>query len=593
MKSFAKRSIGWSLRRVRRIIVRNKHLKSGAQKVRDVLLPGYGIVNIYDHSRYAPSIAEYLSQLEEQKNFKKQPLISIVMPTYNTPLNYLEECIESVLVQSYPNWELCIADDASSDKRVVELIHKYTKKDKRIKLVARKKNGHISEATNSAIDIAEGDFIALLDHDDILWPNALFEIVKTINNREDVDFIYSDEDKIDETGQIHSYPFFKPDWSPEFLESCNYITHFSCIRTELVRTVGGFRKGYEGAQDWDLFLRISEKTNRIIHIRKLLYSWRMHEASTAADTGAKPYVYEAQRKLLNDHVKRVGLKGQVKKAIITQHSRVEYSPEGQPLVSVVVSGGTKNQVEKNLRSLSRNTSYPNVEFIVSDPNGNQAKRILGKRSKIICMPNDPGCSQAKMCNVAAQSASGAFLIFIDGSTTVNSASWLELMLGDLDRGGVGAVGGRTLNKSKETFMRAGVGLGIYGSYASLLEGMPVEDVHYMRGLYGQSRRNIAAVDSGCFGISRKNFEAIGGFAENLGEMFIVDACLQLLRMDLRNIYNPVIESVDLRNRTAGAIDADRDEDALDLFKEKWASYINDDPYLNPAFSRTNAQLDIK
>lgn len=591
MKSLIKKFIKKGLITTKGVVAKNKTAKKIAIMGRNILLPGYGVINIYDYSRFAPTIAQYQKQLEEQKKFKKRPLISIVMPTYNTPLSYLEECIESVLIQSYPDWELCIADDASPNKEVVKLIRSYAAKDKRIKLVARKTNGHISEATNSAIKIAKGEFIALLDHDDVLWPNALFEVVKVINKQPDVDFIYSDEDKIDETGLIHSYPFFKPDWSPEFLESCNYITHFSCLRTELVRSVGGFRKGYEGAQDWDLFLRVSEKTDKIAHISKLLYSWRIHEDSTASETDAKPYVYEAQRKLLKDHIERSAIKASVKKAAIVQHSNIEYAVDGQPKVSVIVSGGSEAQLKKCLRSLKKNTTYPQIEFIVHTSNNKLPKQVFGKKDQYIVVKDAKNMADAY--NKAAEVASGAFLIFIDGGNTIQTRNWVEMLIGDAQRQGVGAVGGKTISRDKDKILRAGIGVGIYGTYAPLLEWMPREDVHYMRGLYGQSRRNVSAVDSGCLAIGKQQFLDMGGFNTNMGDMFIVDACLKLLNKGFRNIYNPYVETVDPRNITAGDTDQKHTPQTLDLFKATWSAYIDYDPYFNRHFTRTNAQLEVK
>lgn len=592
IKSHIKKTVKSGIRLTRRVVVASPHLKKLANVTRDIFLPGYGVVNIYDHSRFTPTIAEYLDQLKLHDDFKYKPLISVVMPTYNTPLNYLKECIESVLIQSYPNWELCVADDASSDGEVVKLIKDYMKKDKRIKLVVRPTNGHISEATNSAIEIARGEFIGLLDHDDILWPNALFEVVKVINDDQKVDLVYSDEDKIDKTGKIHSYPFFKPDWSPEFLESCNYITHFSCIRTDLVRRIGGFRKGYEGAQDWDLFMRIVEVTNRIVHIPKLLYSWRVHEASTASDTNAKPYVFDAQKRLLNDHIDRMGLDGTIKPAPIVQHSIIEYHPTTALTTSIIVAGGTPRQLEKCVQSIRRTTLYKNVELIVVADHQKRIRRIVGDSLKLTTVTKTSNNMSAAY-NRSAKQASGDFLIFIDGSMKISTQSWLEVMLGDLQRDGVGVVGGKTLTSIGDRFMRAGVGIGIYGSYASLLEGMPVGDVHYMRGLYGQSRRNVSAVDSGCTGVSSDDFKAIGGFSEDLEEAFVVDACLQLRDKGKRHIYNPAIEIIDQKDRTAGAIDVDRSEAVINIFKKKWKKYIDNDPYLNPAFTRTNAQLEVR
>ena len=250
-----------------------------AQKIkRQDILEDY---NAFMNTQYLKWIRKNYPTKEEiakqrYTRFKYSPKISIILPVYNTPIKFLEECVQSVLAQSYDNLELCISDDASTEESVKEAVLKYAKKDKRIKYIFRETKGHISEASNSALELATGEYIALLDHDDILWPNALHEIVRVINENSNVNFIYSDEDKIEEDGKFHTEPFFKPNFSPHYLRSVNYITHFTVIRRALVKKVGGFRKDFDGAQDWDLFLRVTRqiKKETIFHIHKILYSWR-------------------------------------------------------------------------------------------------------------------------------------------------------------------------------------------------------------------------------------------------------------------------------------------------------------------------------
>ncbi|HSW66039.1 MAG TPA: glycosyltransferase [Bacillota bacterium] len=595
IKSLTKRAIKKGLLVTKKVLSRSKTARRVGRGVRNVLFPGGAALNIYDVSKYMPTIAEYQKQLSTWEHLKYKPLISVVIPTYNTPVRFLEECIDSVLLQSYPNWELCIADDASPNKDVVQTIKRYAAKDKRIKLVQRPKNGHISAATNSAIDIASGEYIALLDHDDVLWPNALYEIVSVLDAQPKTDFVYTDEDKIDAEGKIHSYPFFKPDWSPEFLESCNYITHFSCIRTSLVRDISGFRVGYEGAQDWDLFIRLSEKTEKIVHIPKVLYSWRVHEASTALNTDTKPYVYEAQNKLLVGRVERSGRAGIVKQGVIKQHSSIEYAVVGTPEVSIVLYGDQPDLFKKSVSSLTKRTGYQNVEYVFVTPSAKLAafaSRAVPGRAKKQIIQVAKGTNAAAAYNQAATKAAGEYLAFIDGSMIIRTPRWLELLLGDAQYAPIGAVGGKTIAREKDRFMRAAVSTGIYGLYAHLLEGMPLEDVHYMRGLHGQSRRNVIAVDSGCLLLKRDSFTSAGGFAENLDDMYVVDLCLKLHKSGKRIVYNPYVETIDLQNKTAGDADKARDKDAIVRFQKKWRKEIEYDPYLNPGFTRCNAQLDL-
>jgi glycosyltransferase involved in cell wall biosynthesis len=266
-----------------------------------------------------PTKKDLEKQRKESKKFKYKPLISIITPVFNPEKEYLIECIESVINQSYENWELCLVDDASTKKYVVQILKYYQKKDRRIKVKFRKTNGHICRASNDALQMAEGEFVALLDNDDILWPNALYEQVKLLNKKPHTQFIYSDEDKLDYDGKTHVDPFFKPDWSPDYLRSINYITHFAVLKKDLVEKVGGFRVGTEGAQDWDLFLRATwwleknighchplDPKNPIQHISTILYSWRKSYTSTASEKTVgkvKSYAYINQVKVVKNHLK--------------------------------------------------------------------------------------------------------------------------------------------------------------------------------------------------------------------------------------------------------------------------------------------------
>ncbi|MCA9373056.1 glycosyltransferase [Candidatus Woesebacteria bacterium] len=247
-----------------------------------------------------PTQAQLDAQMNLAKTYKHQPLISIIVPTYNTQAALLTTCIESVLAQSYPNWELCIADDCSTDDKVRDTILEFSKKDARVKYVFRKTNGHISAASNSAIRIASGKWIGLLDHDDFLWPNALFEVIKLLNEKPKTEFIYSDEDKVSVSG-THFDPHFKPNWSPLTLLSCNYITHFALLSSSIMKKIGGFRVGFEGSQDYDLFLRACQHTDKIEHIPTILYSWRAIPNSTASGRkDVKPYAYTSAVKALQE-----------------------------------------------------------------------------------------------------------------------------------------------------------------------------------------------------------------------------------------------------------------------------------------------------
>jgi glycosyltransferase involved in cell wall biosynthesis len=248
-----------------------------------------------------PSPRERESQREQAKSFEYRPKISILIPAYKTPIHLLRECIDSVTHQTYENWEVCVVDDKSGDKDMTDVLSEYAKQfPEKFKYKARAENGHISKASNDALEMSEGEYVALLDHDDILWPNALFEIVKKLGEDKNADVVYTDEDKL-EDGIVHAHPYTKPAYNKYFLMGCNYITHFAAIRSSVIRDIGGFRVGVEGAQDWDLFLRLSKRASRIVHIPKIVYSWRVIETSTAkGGFTAKPYAYEAQKKSILD-----------------------------------------------------------------------------------------------------------------------------------------------------------------------------------------------------------------------------------------------------------------------------------------------------
>jgi glycosyltransferase involved in cell wall biosynthesis len=519
---------------------------------------------IYDLNKYYPTIRDYYAQ--QKDILKTDPLISILLPTYNTPEEYLRECIESIMVQSYPNWELCIADDNSSDKKVVTIIKEYQARDDRIKLVERKSNGHISEATNSALDIAKGEFIGLMDHDDVLWPNALYEVIKTIRSNKKVDFIYTDEDKIDGSGKVHSYPFLKPDFSPEFLESCNYITHFSCVRTTLVKEIKGLRKGYEGAQDWDLFIRLSEVTKNIIHIPKILYSWRVHEASTASNTDAKPYVYEAQKKLLNDHVQRSKKNGTVETGIIKQHRTIKYEPEARSSLTVVISYSTLELTTRLLKSLSQHepgTSYDIVIETQSNLAPGIEQQIKAAIQGVPCVFKDEKNS--------IESIKGSSTLCIDDKVIISSDSWAKTMLAETQIKGVGFVFPVILDITGKTIKSAGIGLG-YGKLGAtdMLSSHSFDDVHYTRGLYAKSRRNVSAGNRMVFAALTEYIQA-----KEFNHDQFIESCTDLLDKGYRHIYTPYVQ-----------VRTEKKLEETD-FKIK-----KQDVYLNRNFKTTNGSMEV-
>jgi GT2 family glycosyltransferase len=552
-------------------------------------------------------------QNKAEKKIKKRPLISVIVPTYNTNPEHLKECIESVLAQTYTNWQLCLADDASTNSRVVRILDEYARKDKRIVYMVRKKNGHICMASNSALGLAKGEFIALLDHDDILWPNALYEVVSAINKDPKTDFMYTDEDKIDEAGKLHTEPFFKPDWSFEYLRSVNYITHFSTLRKSLIDRIGGFRPGYEGAQDWDLFLRASRETDNILHIPKVLYSWRKSANSTAQRPEAKNYAYVNQKKALEDDIKTRGYEAKVEWEIPYSMWRVQYQVKKSPLVSIVIP--TKNQLDfisTCLKSIVEKTTYKNYEIIVvdtgSDDNAvwNLYDSYKDDRRIRVIEWNEKPFNFSRSCNKGAEASKGEYILFLNNDTSVITETWLEDMLGYAQQQKIGAVGAKLYypdGKIQHAGIIMGVGgqngtPGIAGHFFPVFADNPPQDP--AQSLYVGGTRNFAAVTAACVMVSKKKFKAVNGFDPIFQIAFNdVDFCLKLLSEGWRNVYLPHVKLFHYESVSVGRLGAKQRDPAvfakeIKLMLKKWNPIIENDPYYHPAFRRdvASARLDV-
>lgn len=555
--------------------------------------------------RNAPTINDLARQKVQSKRLKSQPLISVLLPTYNTNIEYLRQCIDSVLVQSYEKWELCIADDNSPNQDVRDVIKEYAKADKRIKYEFRKQNGHISEATNSALKLASGEFVALLDHDDVLMPDALYEIVQVINDNPKVGLIYSDEDKLFMNSTVHEHPFFKPDWNPDFLRSVNYITHFACIRKELVEKVGGFRKEYDGTQDWDMFLRITRETDKIVHIPKILYSWRIAENSTALDMDSKPYALMNQKKALEDDIKARGVYAEVITGAHEVYWEVKYAtPKNNPLVSVVIP--TKNQLKYLkicVNSVIKKTSYQNYEIVLVDTGSDDPnvwtwyKKLTNKHKNIrVVKWHYQPFSYSKSCNFGVKESKGEYVLLLNNDTEVLTDDWMERLLGDAAREEVGAVGCMLLYPDKIKVQHAGVLVGAGGAAANALSEISLNAMNQNQHLYSMAKRNATAVTAACLMVSKDKFNEVEGFDESFRVTYNdVDLCLKLKEKGYQNIYTPHVRVLHHESISVGMPDTDgRDNKeyqiAMDEFKKRWKKYIDDDPNYNKNFTRRSASL---
>ena len=528
-----------------------------------------------------------------------KPLISVIMPTYNTPPQYLKLAIESVRRQIYPHWELCIADDASTLPQTLQMLKEYEALDPRIKITFRKKNGHISAASNTALELAKGEFIALFDHDDELTEHALYMMAEEINSYPDVDMIYSDEDKMDENRGRFG-PHFKPSYNPDLMYCQNYITHFTVIRNSLVQKIGGFRLGFEGSQDYDLFLRVMENTDaaHIRHIPQILYHWRAIQGSTALSVDQKSYAVEASRRALKDHFQRQGIDVEVTAAPdLTIHHRVIFPvPQPQPLVSIIIP--TRDQafiLKKCLEGILNKTAYQNFEVLIID-NGSQESETLQyfealkKHKNIRILSQDIPFNYSKLNNYAVSQAKGDLICLMNNDVEPISEDWLREMVSHALRPDIGIVGAK-LYYSDRSLQHAGVILTEDVTAKHLFKHLSYANWGY----FGRSKlpQNFLAVTAACMLMRKEVFLEVGGLDEdNLAIAFNdVDLCLKVHEKGLRILYTPYAELYHHESISRGGEDSfsklKRFHKEIAFIHEKWRHYFQNDPYLNANLNITH------
>jgi len=518
-------------------------------------------------------------------NLPYQPLISVLLPVYNTEELWLRKCLDSVINQIYPHWELCIADDASADRRVRQVLEQYRSLDQRVKVTYRETNGHISAASNTALDLACGEFIALLDHDDELAPQALWANVKLLNEHPDADMIYSDEDKITTAGRRHS-PLFKPDWSPDTFLAQMYTCHLGVYRTQLVKEVGGFREGYEGSQDYDLVLRLMEKTNRIYHLPQVLYSWRETSFSTAGDPSSKPYAQDSGLRALNEHLSRVYQPGEAwcepTKFSFVYDLRYRL-PDGVKVSIIIPTRDKIDLLKRCLESIAQKTSYEHYEIIVMD-NGSREQeshayldRINGGRTKVFHAPYE--FNWAKLNNQGMEQSSGDVFVFLNNDTAVISADWLTRMAEKALRDKTGTVGALLLYEDG-TIQHAGVVVGMGGWADHVFKGSGPD--HYGSPYISPViTRNVLASTGACLAVSRKTIEKIGRFNEN----FIVcgsdvELSIRAFKHGLHNVYDPHVMLYHFESKSRANLKVP--ESDFQLSAHFYRDFLDSgDPFYNP------------
>lgn len=540
--------------------------------------------------RYATLNAEELAeQRAAGAALAHQPLISVLMPVYNPPERWLRRAIDTVLAQSYENWELCIADDASPAPHVRQVLEEYAARDSRIHVAFREKNGHISAASNTALNLAQGEWLALFDHDDELSPEALYWLACEVNRHPDAGIIYSDEDKIDEDG-LRSDPYFKSDWNYDLFLSHNLISHLGAYRTALVRELGGFRLGLEGSQDYDLALRCIEKLQpaQIRHIPRALYHWRTLAESTASGNEAKPYAFLAGQRALHDHLQRMALTASVEVSPYhASHNRLRYSlPAAPPLVSILIP--TRNGLDilrQCLLSLAK-TSYPRYELLIIDNGSDDPATLdylatLAQRADCRVLRDPSPFNFSALNNRAVAAARGEVLCLLNNDIEVISPDWLEEMVSHALRPGVAAVGAR-LWYPDDTLQHGGVLL-VGGVAAHAHRGLrPGQHGYSGRGALTQ---NLSAVTAACLVIRKALYLEVGGMDEQLAVAFNdVDFCLKLCQAGYRNVWTPFAELYHHESKTRGYEDSpdkrQRFLSEVTLMQQRWGKLLRNDPAYN-------------
>jgi O-antigen biosynthesis protein len=599
LRSFARRAVRVQVANVRGVIAAGDStgmatVSTNAGQVQ--MSPGVSDYEIWMEKFEKPDIEHARAA---SRRLRTGPLFSVLMPVYNTDPTYLKAAIDSLVNQFYEHWELCIGNDASTNWDTLSVLAAATARDSRIKVTSLPRNGGISAATNQALSIARGEFCVLMDHDDTLAPHALYEIAQTVKDNSDAQFIYSDEDKIDQ-GTRRYEPLFKPDWSPDLFTSCNYLNHLTAVRTKLLRAVGGFRSEFDGSQDYDLYLRLAEHTSQIEHIAKVLYHWRAVPSSTAADPTAKMSAHVAAQRALAAALERRGIAGTVERGVALGRWRVRYHIADNPLVSVLLpTGGKLEFLEPCLDGLRRQTTYRNLELIIIDNSrGEDVKSLFDMRirrefsAQYLDFRHQP-FNYSILNNRAAEVASGPLLLLLNDDVFPINADWIEAMIEHAQRRDVGAVGVKLLYPDGR-LQHAGVVMGLYDccdhafKLSSGKETGP--SLHFD---FPHIVRNCSVVTAACVMLRKQVFLEVDGFDEsNLAVAFQdVDLCLKIAAKGYYNVYTPHAKLYHLESVT-------KDEKVpapaeVTVLKERWKQWIACDPFYNPNLTRRSREFGVR
>lgn len=556
---------------------------------------------------YGPWYEAYVpdeAALEKQRHhhFEYSPLISVAVPAYRTPEKFLAQMIDSLLAQTYGNWELCIANGSPEDGAMKKVLEEYTKKDSRIRVSELTENKGIAGNTNAALEMARGEFVGLLDHDDLLAPNALYEIVRALDEDRTLDAVYTDEDKVTTELDEHFQPHLKPDFNLDLLRSNNYICHFFVVRRSIVQKVGGFRQEFDGAQDHDFIFRCIETAEKVGHIPEILYHWRTHKASTADNPASKMYAFDAGKRAIEAHLKRTGTEGTVSHTPDLGFFRVKYPVQGQPLVSIIIPNKDEKETLKAcIDSIREKTEYPNYEIIIVENNSTtdeifQYYKELSQDPRIRLLRWKKEFNYSAINNYGVRHANGEYLLFLNNDVTVITPGWIRELLGVCQRPEVGAAGVKLIYPDN-TIQHAGCVIGLGGIAGHMFVDMPANRTGYLH--KASILQDMSAVTAACMMMKRTAFEEAGGFTEKLSVAFNdVDLCLKVRKNHKLIVYDPYVQLYHMESKTRGAEDnkekVRRFQEEIEYMRCQWIDILKKgDPYYNKNLSLTKWNYSLR
>ena len=565
-----------------------------------------GLDNDYDYGEWYSLTRPAPEELERQRKetWDNGPVFSVVIPLYKTPERYLREMLDSIAAQTYPNWELCLADGSPQGQDVYRIVKKYMDKDSRIRYERLGKNGGISDNTNAAIAMASGDYIVLADHDDAMTEDALYECARAAVEHPDCQVIYSDEDKMDMDGGALFDPHFKPDFNPDLLTSVNYICHQFVVKRELVDRVGGLRREFDGAQDYDFIFRCTEAARGVWHIPKVLYHWRCHQESTASNPQSKLYAFEAGARAIMDHYRRVGIAAEkVEKGVDYGIYHTVFKIQDTPKVSVIIPNKDHHEdLDLCMRAILTRGTYKNVEFVVVENNSTQKatfeyyESIQREFPQVRVVVWEREFNYSAINNFGVHHASGEYLLFLNNDTELIAENFIEEMLGFCQREDVGAVGARLLYQD-DTIQHAGVVIGFGGIAGHTFIGLhKAENSYFHRAMCAQ---DYSAVTAACMMSKKSVFEKAGGFSEDLAVAFNdIDYCMKVRSLGKVVVYAPYAVLYHYESKSRGLEDTpekvDRFNREVARFAKKWPDILREgDPYYNPNLTLRKSNFALR